>query len=82
MAVAADGHLYVATSVGLQVCDQPGRVVGIINKPQAGALSNAVFAGADLKTLYVTAGDKVFRRRMRVAGFYPWKAVTPPRPRL
>ena len=82
LTVAADGHVYIATAVGLQVCDQPGRVVGIINKPQAGALSNAVFAGSDLKTLYVTAGDKVFRRRMRVAGFHPWKVVKPPRPRL
>ena len=82
MTMASDGHLYVTSRVGLQICDQPGRVVGIIGKPQPGPLSNAVFAGPDLQTLYVTAGDKVFRRRMRVKGVLPWEPVKPPKPRL
>ena len=29
------GHLYVATKLGIQVCDQAGRVVGIIRRPGA-----------------------------------------------
>jgi gluconolactonase len=82
MTVDTDGHLYVATRIGLQVCDQPGRVVAIINKPQSGPLSNVVFAGPDLQTLYVTAGDKVFRRHVRRKGTLPWTPVKPPVPQL
>ena len=33
MTVDSQGYLYVATDSGLQVCDQPGRVVAIIAKP-------------------------------------------------
>ena len=80
--VDSEGHLYVATRVGLQICDQPGRVVAIVNKPQPGALSNVVFGGPDLQTLYVTAGDKVFRRQIRRKGVFPWEVMKPPVPRL
>jgi sugar lactone lactonase YvrE len=82
MTVDTEGHLYVTTAWGVQVLDQPGRVVAILNKPQNSALANCVFAGADLKFLYVTAGDKVFRRRMRRQGVNSWAPVKPPVPRL
>jgi sugar lactone lactonase YvrE len=82
MTVAADGHLFVATDLGVQICDQPGRVVGILSKPNSGPFTNVVFAGPDMQTLYVTAGDKVFRRHMRLKGVRPWETATPPVPRL
>jgi gluconolactonase len=82
MTVDSDGYLYVATRMGVQICDQPGRVVAIINKPQAGPLSNVVFGGPDLRTLYVTAGDKVFRRAIRRKGVFPWAPLKPPVPGL
>jgi sugar lactone lactonase YvrE len=82
MTVDSEGQLYVATRIGVQICDQAGRVVGIINKPQPGALANAVFGGADLQSLYVTAGDKVFRRQLRRKGVFPWTPVKLPAPRL
>ncbi len=82
MAMGSEGRLYVTTRVGLQICDQPGRVVGIIGKPHPGSLSNVVFAGPELKTLYVTAGDKVFRRKVRMKGVLPWKVSKPEKPRL
>ena len=82
MTVDSEGYIYVTTRIGLQVCDQPGRVVAIINKPQAGPISNVVFAGPDLQTLYVTAGDKVFRRHMRRKGTMPWAPLKPPTPGL
>ncbi|HUQ95201.1 MAG TPA: SMP-30/gluconolactonase/LRE family protein [Bryobacteraceae bacterium] len=80
--VDTEGHLYVATSMGIQVCDQPGRVVAILNKPQPGPLANLVFAGPDLQTLYVTAGDKIYRRRIRRKGITPWILVKPVTPKL
>ena len=76
------GHLYVATKLGIQICDQAGRVVGIIRNPSAHDPSNVVFGGQDLKTLYVTAGDKVFKRQMRRKGVFPWQPVKLPRPQL
>ncbi|MCC7155599.1 MAG: SMP-30/gluconolactonase/LRE family protein [Bryobacterales bacterium] len=82
MTVDSEGYLYVTTRVGVQVCDQPGRVVAILNKPWNGALSNAVFGGPNLDTLYVTAGDKVYKRAMRRKGIYPWEPAKLPAPRL
>ena len=82
MKMDSEGYLYVATSIGIQVCDQPGRVTAILDKPQAGPVSNLVFGGPQLDTLYVTAGDKVFRRPVKRRGTWPWTPVKPPQPRL
>jgi gluconolactonase len=42
MAVDTEGYLYVTTRIGVQVCDQPGRVTAIINKPQSGPIERRV----------------------------------------
>ena len=76
------GNLYAATKLGIQVCDQPGRVNGIIRRPGTADSSNLVFGGPDLKTLYVTAGDKIYRRILRRTGVFPWQPVKLPRPQL
>lgn len=68
MTVDAQGRLYVATAAGLQMFDSTGRLGGTILKPQPGSLSNACFGGPKLDTLYVTAGDKVFRRKTQAMG--------------
>jgi gluconolactonase len=81
MALDADGWLYVTTKTGIQVFDPPGRVVAILNKPQPGSLSNIVFGGPHRDTLYVTAGDKVFRRPMKRSGTVSWELVVPQQPR-
>ncbi|MBT5017698.1 SMP-30/gluconolactonase/LRE family protein [Planctomicrobium sp.] len=83
MAVDTEGRIYVTTSVGLQILDQLGRVHCILNKPQAAWLSNVTFGGKDFNTLYVTIGDKVFKRKIKATGVQPWKApVTPSKPNL
>jgi gluconolactonase len=83
MTVDTQGRLYVATHMGVQVCDQPGRVHFIISKPQNAWLSNVVFGGPDLDVLYATSGDKVFRRRLRAQGLPAGvDPIKPPRPRL
>jgi len=76
------GYLYVATKLGVQICDQPGRVVGIIRRPGAADLSNLVFGGPDMQTLYATAGNAVYRRHLRRKGVFPWQLVKLPRPQL
>jgi len=40
------------------------------------------FAGPDMQMLYVTAGDKVFRRHIRRKGTLPWTLLKPPVPQL
>jgi gluconolactonase len=82
MTLDTEGFLYVATRLGVQICDQPGRVNAIINKPQAASLSNLVFGGPDMQWLYVTNGDKVYRRHLQRKGAVPWNPVKPPTPRL
>ncbi len=82
MAFDDQGYLYIATALGIQICDQAGRVVGIIRHPEGHRARNVVFGGADLHTLYATAGDKVHRRRLRRKGVFPWQPVKLPRPQL
>ena len=82
MVFDTDGNLYVATNIGVQVCDQPGRVTAIINPPGSRGVSNVFFAGPDLQWLYVTDGDKVYRRPVKRRGAGPWSAFKPPQPRL
>jgi sugar lactone lactonase YvrE len=81
MTLDTEGFLYVTTKLGIQVCDQPGRVNAIISKP-APKISNITFGGPDMQYIYVTAADKVFRRHLRRKGVYPWQPVKPPKPQL
>lgn len=77
------GRLYVTTRMGVQVCDQPGRVNGIISKPGPGWLSNATFGGAGLDELYVTCGEKIWKRKTKAKGVLSFQPpVKPPTPRL
>ena len=83
IAVDRNGSLYVTSRIGVQVADQAGKVNSIIGKPQPGPLSNVVFGGPGLDELFVTIGDKVFKRRVRQKGLLNFEApVTPAPPRL
>ena len=63
------GNVYVATRIGIQIMDPLGRVRAIMPAPPAnGQTSNLCFGGADFNILYVTAGDKVFRRKLKTKG--------------
>jgi gluconolactonase len=83
MTVDTQGNLYVTTQVGLQFCDQAGRVNGIISKPQRAWLSNVVFGGPNLDELYVTCNDKVFKRKTKAKGVLSFQPPSqPPTPKL
>ena len=80
--VDRDGRLYVATRMGLQICDQPGRVNGIIPTPN-GKVSNLCFGGADFDTIYATCGDKVYKRKVKIKGANAFQEPNRPgQPRL
>lgn len=68
MTVDQAGRLYVTTHVGLQVFDPSGRLSGVLAKPQPKFLSNVVFGGPKLDTLFVTSSDKVYARKVKAVG--------------
>ncbi|PYQ44868.1 MAG: gluconolactonase [Acidobacteria bacterium] len=82
MTVDSEGFLYVASAVGVQVFDQPGRLNAILAGPPGPPPSRMVFAGPQLDTLYAAAGEKLFRRTLRRKGVWPGQPVKPPTPRL
>ena len=83
MAVDADGRVYIATTLGVQVFDQIGKCHAIIPAPQAAPLSNVEFGGPNLDELYITNGDKVFKRKTKVKGVLSWRQpIKPAPPRL
>ena len=83
MTLDTDGRLYVCTRIGVQVFDQAGRVIGIINKPQDQWLANAVFGGRNLEYLYVCNGNHLYRRKTKAQGVLSWKdPITPGKPKL
>lgn len=83
MTVDTNGNLYVATEMGIQFCDQPGRVNGILSKPQPGVVANVCFGGPDFDVLYATCGDKVFKRKLNAKGVRSADApIKPPKPGL
>jgi sugar lactone lactonase YvrE/enterochelin esterase-like enzyme len=82
MRVDRDGRLYVATRMGIQVCDQAGRVNCIIPTPN-GKVSNLSFAGEKFDTLYATCGERVYSRKLKTTGAHAWQEPhKPAAPRL
>lgn len=81
MAVDQDGWLLVATAMGVQICDQPGRVHLIVPGPIGERHpSNVAFDG---NLLYATCGTKVFKRLTKLKGARPWSApLKPEKPKL
>ena len=82
MRVDRDGRLYVTSRLGLQVCDQAGRVNCILPTPN-GKVANLTFGSANFDTIYAMCGDKVFSRKLKVKGAQAWDAPNKPgTPRL
>jgi sugar lactone lactonase YvrE/enterochelin esterase-like enzyme len=82
MRVDRDGRLYVATRLGIQVCDQAGRVNCIIPTPN-GKISNLCFGGENGDVLFATCGDRVYKRKVKVRGAPAFQEpIKPAPPRL
>ena len=60
----ANGYLYVATSVGVQICDQNGRVRAILALP-GGSVSSIAFAD---DRLFAVSEGKLYVRRLQRSG--------------
>jgi sugar lactone lactonase YvrE len=77
MVFDSQGFLYVATKIGVQVCDPQGRVTAIIDTPGSDGVSNVFFAGRGLGWLYIAAWDKVYRRPVKRRGVVFGNSVKP-----
>ncbi len=80
LCVDTEGRLYVATTLGIQVCDQAGRVNFIISTPQQP--HDVCFGGKDLGELFIACGDTIYKRKTKVHGYIsgqmaPIKPVAP-----
>jgi enterochelin esterase-like enzyme/sugar lactone lactonase YvrE len=83
IAVDTEGRAYVSTTVGVQVLDQLGRVHLILAKPSTAPISGLAFGGALRDQLYVTAGESVYRRKLKAKGIVTFDSpVQPPKPSL
>jgi sugar lactone lactonase YvrE/enterochelin esterase-like enzyme len=79
MRVDRDGRLYVATNLGIQVCDQAGRVNCIIPTPNR-RITNLCFGGENFDILFATCVDKVYKRKVKTHGAHAWAAPLKPSP--
>ncbi len=71
MAFDVNGNMYVASEMGLQVCDQNGRVRAILTLP-SGRISTVAFGGKHHDIIYVVSGNKVYRRKLNTKGVQSW----------
>jgi len=72
------GRLWVTSRIGLQICDQAGRVNAIVPTPN-GACSNLTFGGPKFDTIYVTANQKVYSRKVKAIGANAFAAPIKPK---
>lgn len=76
------GRVYIATKMGVQICDQAGRVNVILPLP-SGEASELWFGGENSDLLFVISGDRVYRRKLKTSGIKPQEApVKPMKPKL
>jgi gluconolactonase len=70
MKVDTEGNVYCTGPGGIHVMDPSGRLVCRLRVPAN--CSNLAFGDDDMKTLYITSFNEVFRTRVRIPGVAPW----------
>ncbi len=81
----ADGEVFFATPLGIQIAMQNGRIEHILNPPipGGGPLTAITFDQiGDQSWLYAAQDGKLFRRPVKVTGANAWTVVKPPKPTL
>jgi sugar lactone lactonase YvrE len=68
MAVDTRGTLFVITDLGIQMCDQAGRVQGIIAMPRGVELSHVVFGGAGFNEMFAVSAGRILKRQLKTTG--------------
>lgn len=66
LSIDVQGSLYITTDLGVQVVDENGALLGIIEFPEQPA--NCAFGGQDMKTLYATCRTGLYSVVLPTAG--------------
>jgi gluconolactonase len=66
MKVDTEGRVYCTGSGGIWVIDPQGNRLGVIRVPEVPR--NLAFGGAELDTMFITAGDSVYSLQTKVRG--------------
>jgi gluconolactonase len=69
MKVDTKGNIYCSGSGGVWIFSPTGQLLGKIAVPQS--VTNLAWGDKDYKTLYITAGNSVYRIRLNIAGIKP-----------
>lgn len=72
-----NGNLYVATAMGVQVCDQNGRVRAILPLPDSAPIRSLAFVGT--KLYVVNERGEIYVRELKVSGVQSWQTATSPK---
>jgi enterochelin esterase family protein len=64
----AQGRYYVSSHLGVQVFDPTGRMCGVLPNPGDKGMTSVGFAGPNMEFMYVTCGDKIYRRKVQANG--------------
>ena len=65
------GRFFVATTLGVQVFDPTSRECGLLPKPQPDKpLTSCTLSGEGRAYLYVTNGDRIYRRKVQAVGSF------------
>ncbi|MES2594136.1 MAG: alpha/beta hydrolase-fold protein [Verrucomicrobiota bacterium] len=82
LCVDTNGWLYVATSLGIQVLDQAGRVNFIIPTPKQPY--DVCMGGKDLSELFIACGKTIYKRATKAKGVVSGQQapIKPPAPKL
>jgi gluconolactonase len=70
MKVDVEGHVYCTGPGGIHVIDPSGRLLCRLRIDAN--CTNLAFGGEDMKTLYITSFQNVYRTRVRTSGVAPW----------
>jgi gluconolactonase len=76
MKIDSEEHLYCCGPGGIHVFDRAANCLGVVNVPTGTA--NFTWGDDDLRSLFITATDRLYRIRVRVPGRRP--QVVPTRP--
>ena len=74
-----EGHLYVATRFGIQVCAWDGPTQVILPSP-VGRITRICFGGSDLDTIFAFCGNQIIKRKVKghaLGASTPWTKMTP-----
>lgn len=75
-----EGHLYVATRMGIQICAWDGPTQVILPLPGKQRVSGICIGGENFDMLFAFCGDKVYQRKIKnhtVGAFTPFTKMTP-----